>query len=81
MGVGDHRRVRHDRRDPASACSSAGAILEVTASAEDIAAPYTVPVGQLIGVLIVGALVGMLAGWRPARRAAKLDILEAIASE
>jgi len=40
-----------------------------------------VPVGQLIGVLIVGAIIGVLAGWRPARRAAKLDILQAIASE
>ena len=32
-------------------------------------------------VLVVGAIVGVLAGWRPARRAAKLDILEAVASE
>jgi putative ABC transport system permease protein len=53
-------------------------ILAVTANSQDIPAPYTVPVGQIIAVLIVGAIVGTLAGWRPARRAAKLDILDAI---
>jgi putative ABC transport system permease protein len=36
---------------------------------------------QLILVLILGALAGVLAGWRPARRAARLDILRAIATE
>jgi putative ABC transport system permease protein len=56
-------------------------ILEVTARSQDFPAPYTIPFGQLIFVLIVGAIVGVLAGWRPARRAAKLDILQAIASE
>jgi putative ABC transport system permease protein len=56
-------------------------ILEVTASSQDIPAPYTVPLVQIVGVLIVGAIVGLLAGWRPARRAAKLDILQAIATE
>ena len=54
-------------------------ILAVTANEQDIAAPYTVPIGQIIGVLVVGGVVGTLAGWRPARRAAKLDILDAIA--
>jgi putative ABC transport system permease protein len=49
--------------------------------AQDFPTPFTVPVGQLLGILIVGAIVGVLAGWRPARRAAKLDILQAIASE
>ena len=56
-------------------------ILEVTARSQDFPAPYTIPFGQLIFVLIVGGIVGVLAGWRPARRAAKLDILQAIASE
>ncbi|MGH8976520.1 MAG: ABC transporter permease [Acidimicrobiia bacterium] len=56
-------------------------ILEVTARAEDFPAPFTIPVGQLLGVLLVGAIVGVIAGWRPARRASKLDILEAIATE
>jgi putative ABC transport system permease protein len=56
-------------------------IVKVVARAEDFPTPYTVPFGQLIGVLIVGAFVGLLAGWRPARRASKLNILEAIATE
>ena len=56
-------------------------LLEVTSASEDIPAPYTVPFGQLLAVLIVGGLVGILAGWMPARRAAKLDILDAIATE
>jgi putative ABC transport system permease protein len=56
-------------------------ILEVTARSQDFPAPYTIPFGQIIGVLIVGAIVGVIAGWRPARRASKLDILSAIATE
>jgi putative ABC transport system permease protein len=31
--------------------------------------------------LVVGAVAGVLAGLRPARRAARLDILNAIAAE
>jgi putative ABC transport system permease protein len=56
-------------------------LLEVTSDSQDIPAPYTVPAGQVLTVLVLGAIVGVLAGWRPARRAAKLDVLEAIASE
>jgi putative ABC transport system permease protein len=56
-------------------------LLEVTSSSENIPAPYTIPFVQVVGVLFVGALVGVLAGWRPAKRAAKLDILQAVASE
>ncbi len=41
---------------------------------------FTVPVGSLAIVLLVGALAGALAAIRPARRAAKLDILDAIAT-
>ncbi|HEX4493762.1 MAG TPA: FtsX-like permease family protein [Acidimicrobiia bacterium] len=39
------------------------------------------PPGQLIILLVLGALVGSLAAWSPARRAAKLDILQAIVTE
>jgi putative ABC transport system permease protein len=39
------------------------------------------PPGQLIVLLVLGALVGSLAAWSPARRAAKLDILQAIVTE
>lgn len=40
----------------------------------------TVPWTSLVVVLIVGVVAGMLAAWRPARRAARLDILDAIAT-
>jgi putative ABC transport system permease protein len=42
---------------------------------------FTAPIGQLAGVLVVGAVVGVLASLRPARRAARLDVLRAIAAE
>ena len=56
-------------------------LLEVTSDSQNIPAPYTVPVAPVVGVLVVGAIVGVLAGWRPARRAAKLDVLEAVAAQ
>ena len=40
-----------------------------------------VPPGQLVLVLVVGAILGVLAAAFPARRAARLNILEAIATE
>ncbi len=39
---------------------------------------FSVPVGQLAVVVLVAALLGVLASIRPARRAARLDILDAI---
>jgi putative ABC transport system permease protein len=42
---------------------------------------FAIPVGQLVVVLGLGALVGVMAAVRPARRAAKLDVLEAIATD
>jgi len=40
-----------------------------------------VPVGQLLGFLLLAALIGVLAALWPARRAARLDVLTAIATE
>jgi putative ABC transport system permease protein len=40
-----------------------------------------IPVAQIIGLVVFGALAGLLAAIMPARRAAKLNILEAIAYE
>src|SRR5207244_13536797 len=40
---------------------------------------FSVPAAQLPVVLVLGAAVGVLAGLRPARRAARLRVLEAIA--
>jgi putative ABC transport system permease protein len=42
---------------------------------------FAVPVGQLIVMLIAAALIGVVAAIWPARRAAKLNILEAITYE
>ncbi|KPM55876.1 hypothetical protein ACG83_11595 [Frankia sp. R43] len=41
---------------------------------------FAYPVGTIIAVMIVGALLGVLAAVFPARRAARMDILRAIAS-
>jgi putative ABC transport system permease protein len=53
----------------------------VRASSPDGLAPFTVPGGQLGIVLAAGAAAGVLAGLRPARRAARLDVLRAVAAE
>ncbi|WP_327292509.1 ABC transporter permease [Streptomyces sp. NBC_01198] len=42
---------------------------------------FAIPPLPLTVVLLVGVAAGVLAGWRPARRAARLDILRAIATE
>ena len=42
---------------------------------------FAAPVGQLVVVLVAGGIAGVLAGLRPARRAARLDVLAAIATE
>lgn len=41
---------------------------------------YKLPVGQLVVITVVAALAGVVAAWLPARRAAKLDVLDAISS-
>ena len=41
----------------------------------------SIPWLQLIGYLVIGVIAGVTAAWWPARRAAKLDVLQAIASE
>ena len=41
----------------------------------------TYPIGQLILLLVLAALAGVLAAIGPARRAARLDVLEALAYE
>jgi putative ABC transport system permease protein len=42
---------------------------------------FSLPPVQLVVVALVGVVAGVLAGWRPARRAARLDVLRAIAAE
>ncbi len=57
-----------------------GWALVKAADAEGFISVFTIPIGSLALVLAVGALAGALAAVRPARRAARLDILEAIAT-
>jgi putative ABC transport system permease protein len=42
---------------------------------------FVLPTTRLAIVVVVGAIAGVLAGLRPARRAARLDVLRAIATE
>jgi putative ABC transport system permease protein len=53
----------------------------VEAASSDTITVFSVSPIQLLVFLVVGAVAGTLAGIRPARRAARLDILAAIASE
>ena len=41
----------------------------------------SIPIGQLIGLLVLAALAGVIAAIGPARRASRLDVLEALAYE
>jgi putative ABC transport system permease protein len=56
------------------------ALLRALAADEGVGV-FAAPIGQLVIVLAFGALVGLLAAVRPARRAARLDVLAAIATE
>jgi putative ABC transport system permease protein len=53
----------------------------IVASLHNQGIAFSVPVGQLIVFIVLAALAGLLAGTFPARRAARLDILRAIATE
>jgi putative ABC transport system permease protein len=52
----------------------------VTAASDEGLGVLRVPVGQLAIVAVIAALAGVWAARRPAKRAAKLDVLEAIAT-
>jgi len=55
-------------------------LAEATNRAQGFAV-FTLPVATLVGILILGAVSGVLAAIRPARRAARLPVLGAIAAE
>jgi putative ABC transport system permease protein len=57
------------------------ALTQAIGEAEGSPMPFALPAGQLLVVLALGALVGVVAAVRPARRAARLDVLEAIATD
>jgi putative ABC transport system permease protein len=53
----------------------------VKASATATLAVFSVPITQLLIFLIVGAVAGVVAGLRPARRAARIEVIQALAIE
>lgn len=53
----------------------------VTASSSTVLAVFAIPPARLVVFAVLGAAAGALAAIRPARRAARLDILAAIASD
>jgi putative ABC transport system permease protein len=52
----------------------------VSALASEGFASFAIPAGTLAVVVTLGAIVGVMAAVRPARRAARLDVLSAIAA-
>ncbi len=50
-------------------------------SVEEAVARFSLPIDQLVAVGVIGALVGVVAGIRPAYRAARLNVLDAISAE
>ena len=57
----------------------AWALVQAATGAE-VLSQFAAPVGQLTVVLVAGGVAGVLAALRPARRAARLDVLGAIAT-
>ncbi|WP_018158155.1 ABC transporter permease [Demetria terragena] len=57
-----------------------GIVLQRSQRADGVAV-LAIPWGQLLVFVILAALVGVLAAWFPARRAARLDVLRAIGSD
>ncbi len=58
-----------------------GSVLVTTFALSESGYVQSFPVGTLFILLVVAALAGLLAAQLPARRAAKLDLLEALSSE
>jgi putative ABC transport system permease protein len=50
------------------------------AAADDGVGVFAAPIIRIVVILVLGGLVGVLAGLRPARRAARIDVLDAIAT-
>jgi putative ABC transport system permease protein len=84
------RQVRRMVRNEAALIATFGAVLGVglgllfgagivTALPARFASGFTVPVGQIAVVVLVAALAGVIAAWLPARRAGRLQVLDAIA--
>jgi putative ABC transport system permease protein len=57
------------------------ALFAAVATTAGFDATLSVSIPNLLVIAAIGAVVGVLAGWRPAARAAKLNVLAAIAAE
>jgi len=55
-------------------------VLVVTATPDYVLNNLAIPWLSLVGLVVVSALAGLVAGFLPARRAGKLDVLQAIAN-
>jgi len=58
-----------------------GAVLVSTLALSGSGFVLSIPVGTLILLLVISAIAGLIASQLPARRAARLDVLQALASE
>jgi putative ABC transport system permease protein len=56
-------------------------VIAVVIIPNEFIAKLDIPVAQLLIYVAIAALAGLLAAWLPARRAAKLNVLEAISTE
>ncbi|MGW6206788.1 ABC transporter permease [Streptomyces sp. NPDC055089] len=56
-------------------------LVKASEGAGDTAFAFALAPARLLVVALVGITAGALAGWRPARRAARLDVLRAIATD
>ena len=79
LGGGAHLAARRARR--ASRWGSCSAGRWCSSLAGFGLNSFALPVGPLVVIVVLAAALGTLAAERPARRAAKLDILDAIATE
>ena len=53
----------------------------MTAALADLGLGFSVPVAQLAGFLVLAVVVGVLAAVVPARRGARVDVLDALHQE
>ena len=58
-----------------------GAVLVSTLALSGSGFVVSIPVGTLLLLLVISAFAGLIASQLPARRAARLDVLQALASE
>ncbi|MEV0097238.1 FtsX-like permease family protein [Streptomyces sp. NPDC050738] len=56
-------------------------LVKASEGAGDTAFAFSLPPVRIAVIVLVGLTAGALAGWRPARRAARLDVLRAIATD